>query len=290
MLTLVQAQRRQTRRRHSPSLKQLYQEYILERIEAYKNSIPRSDLLRLGDEAVSELQATAEGQFVLTEVLMLESVDRLIVKRLSLPSYPKWRRTYVALREAQHEPTHWGIDPRDPVTALLPRVEPGDQALLIGPGTEALTLLLAAHDVTVTFLAGELGSVERVENRAAGESLTASLSAFVVQLGSWLPETGVVNVVVVDTSSVEPLDHPERETLIAACQARTAESGVHVLLGSPEGMAPQALLGQYDGWQAHPVDTRRRRHPSMVLNRPPAPAAHAESKTKPAPLDQSASL
>ena len=82
MLTATEA--RQARRRPPPSLMQQYQEYVLQRVEGFKNSITRDELLKLGDEAVSEMQSTAEGQFVLTEVLMLESVDRLIMKRLAL--------------------------------------------------------------------------------------------------------------------------------------------------------------------------------------------------------------
>jgi hypothetical protein len=268
MLTLVQAQQHRQRRRHSPSLKQLYQEYILERVEAYKDSFTRTELLRLGDEAVAELATGAEGQFVLTEVLLLDSVDRMIIKRLSLPSYPKWRRHYVALREAQREPTHWGIDPADPVTSLLPRLEPGDTALLIGAVAEPLTFLLAAHEVSVTFLALDLASVERVENRAVGESLTGSLVAFVVQLGTWLPETRGLDVVAVDTSALEEVGAPTRAELITELQARTNSSGVHVLIGSKTGLAPQALRGNYDGWIAHRTHPAGRTPGSLILQKP----------------------
>jgi len=268
MLTLVQAQKRRQRRRHSPSLKQLYQEYILERVEAYKDSFTRTELLRLGDEAVAELEATAEGQFVLTEVLVLDSVDRLIIKRLSLPSYPKWRRHYVALRVAQREPTHWGIDPADPVTSLLPRLEPGDRALLIGAATEPLTFLLAAHEVAVTFLALDLASVERVENRAVGESLTGSLLAFVVQLGAWLPETTGVDVVAIDTSALEEVGPPSRAQLITELQRRTNTNGVHVLIGSKTGLAPQALRGNYEGWHVHRTHPAGPRTGSLILQKP----------------------
>ena len=270
MLTLVQVQQSRQRRRHSPSLKQLYQEYILERVEAYKNSITRAEILRLGDEAAGELQATAEGQFVLTEVLMLESVDRLIIKRLSLPSYPKWRRHYLTLRAAQREPTHWGIDPTDPVTTLLPRLEHGDCALLIGSAAESLTFLLAAHDVSVTFLAGNLACVERVENRAVGESLAGEFAAYVVQLGCWLPETGGLNVVALDSRAFEGIDPPIRQAFITELQTRTKPNGVHVLLGSHTGLAPQALLGHYDGWQAHPTKAGGHRSPTVILNERPS--------------------
>ena len=158
MLSATQVRQASRRRRSPYSDKQHYQEYILQRIEGYKNSIGRDELLRLGDEAATELQATSEGQFVLTEVLMLESVDRLIMKRLSLKPYRRWRPQFLKLRAAQRTPTHWGLDPHCPLTAILPRIEPEDSALVVGSAAAPTTYLLAAHDAAVTFLAGELGS------------------------------------------------------------------------------------------------------------------------------------
>ena len=102
MLTAVDVERRR-RRRPPPSMRQLYQEYVLQRIEAYKNSLTRSQLLRLGDEAIAELETSAEEQFVLTEIMILESVDRLIAKRLRLRSFNRWRNHWLALREAQRQ-------------------------------------------------------------------------------------------------------------------------------------------------------------------------------------------
>src|SRR3954466_702297 len=157
MLTATRVQRAPRRRRSPYSDKQHYHEYILQRIEGYKNSIGRDELLRLGDEAASELHATSEGQFMLTEVLMLESVDRLIVKRLALRSYRRWRQQFIKLREAQRTPTHWGLEPTCALARLLPRVEPEDQVLVLGSGAESATYLLAAHDAAVTFVAGDLG-------------------------------------------------------------------------------------------------------------------------------------
>src|SRR5262245_47495004 len=93
-----------------PSPKQRYEEYLLQRIEDYKNSLAREELLRLGNDAATELHDAPEGQYFLTEVLMQEMVDRLIMKRLKLPSFSKWRSKFARLREAQREPTHWGIE------------------------------------------------------------------------------------------------------------------------------------------------------------------------------------
>ena len=106
MLSVSQIRETQRRRRSPYSDKQHYQEYILQRIEGYKNSIGRDELLRLGDEAAAELQHAAEGQFLLTEVLMLESVDRLIMKRLSLRPYNRWRRT---MRRSRFWQTIWAV-------------------------------------------------------------------------------------------------------------------------------------------------------------------------------------
>src|SRR5207245_1495569 len=77
-------------RRPPPSPRQEYQEFLLERIEEYKNTVSREELLRIGDEAVRELEANAQDQYLLTEVLLLEHVDRLIARRLRLPSFQRW--------------------------------------------------------------------------------------------------------------------------------------------------------------------------------------------------------
>jgi hypothetical protein len=124
MLSAAQLRGTQQRRRSPYSDKQYYQEYILQRIEGYKNSIGRDELLRLGDEAAAELQSAAEGQFLLTEVLMLESVDRLIMKRLSLRPYSRWRRQFLKLREAQRTPTHWGLEPASAWRGCCPDSSP----------------------------------------------------------------------------------------------------------------------------------------------------------------------
>src|SRR5215210_5771210 len=182
MLSATEVRAAQRRRRSPYSDKQHYQEYILQRIEGYKNSIGRDELLRLGDEAASELQATSEGQFVLTEVLMLESVDRLIMKRLSLRPYRRWRQQFLRLRAAQRTPNHWGIEAHCPLITVLPRIEPEDTALVIGTSAAPMSFLLAAHDAAVTFLADDLGCVERVESKMAEEALSIFFKSFVTQL------------------------------------------------------------------------------------------------------------
>ena len=59
MLTLVQLAQ-QRRRRPPPSLKQQYQQYIMQRIEGYKNSIPREELLSRLDRRMAEAAAVID--------------------------------------------------------------------------------------------------------------------------------------------------------------------------------------------------------------------------------------
>jgi hypothetical protein len=271
MLTLDQV-RQQRRRRPPPSLKQQYQEYVLQRIEGFKNSIPRDDLLRLGDEAVAEINASSEGQFLLTEVLMLDCVDRLITKRLALKSYRKWREHFIQLRKAQREPNHWGLEPGHAIEALLPRIEPADHILVLGPAAEAVAYLVSAHDAAVTFIAGDLGVVERVESRIAPESLSAQFLAWVAHLGHWFPELEApVHVTVVDAGILVDLESADRIRLMASLQDRTEPGGVHLILPGDPALAPEALLPFYPQWDRERLPGERRRgtrRGGIILTKP----------------------
>ena len=269
-----------TRRRRAPySDKQHYHEYILQRIEGYKNSIGRDELLRLGDEAASELATTGEGQFVLTEVLMLETVDRLIMKRLALRPYRRWRAQFIKLREAQRTPTHWGLEPGCALGRLVPRVEPRDAALVVGSAAESAAYLLAAHDAAVTFVANDLGCVERVESRMAAESLAVLFEGYVAQLGPTLPdfvEVEELHLVVIDPAAIAEFSPAVRAQFLDDLQRRSRPGGIHVILGSCPGLAPDSLRGLYDGWHAEEESRRRRRQSTrrpddLVLAKPPCP-------------------
>jgi hypothetical protein len=263
MLTLMQLQT-QRRRRQLPSLKQQHQAYILQRIEAFKNSIPREELLRIGDEAVAELDATVLGQFVLTEVLMQDTVDRMISRRLGLPSYRRWSQQFKALRAAQREPTHWGIDARSPIAEVLPRIEPGDGALIIGAGAEPFAYLLGAHEVEITFIAGELNCVERVEDRVIAESLGATFNAFVADLAQWLPPLEhTPHCVVIEASVLEQLSPGRRRSLVQELQELTPAGGVHIMVPNEGAMAPEAFLSLYSEWTRTQARAARRKSATL---------------------------
>src|SRR5881392_3412379 len=211
-------------RRAPRSLKQEYQEFILQRLEEFKNTLPRAELLRIGDEAVRELQANAQDQYLLTEVLLLEHVDRIIARRLRLPSFPRWRQKHRALREAQREPTHWGLDRGHPLVPWAARVEPADIVVILGAAALGEALFLAAHDAEVFLLDQDLGAVEAAEGRAVTEQLAGAFQALVINFGSWFPDLTPA-LVVIAPSCLGPLRTKQRTSLIADLQVRTPSGG-----------------------------------------------------------------
>ncbi len=262
MLKLTDDPRPPAARRPPRSLKQEYQEFLLQRIEEYKNALTREELLEIGDEAVRELEESATGQYLLTEVLLLEHVDRIIARRLRLPSFARWREKHRALRAAQREPTHWGLDAGSPVVACARRLEPGDVAVVVGAGALPVALFIAAHDAEVFLLDQDLSAVEAAESRAISEQLAGRFQALVITFGGWLPDVGP-SLVVIDPAALRPVPARERHSVLAELQARTRPAGVHVVLPSPAShpvipLAPEALQAQYTGWE---IVKRRRTGP-----------------------------
>ena len=268
LTTLPQEDRPQPRasRRPPRSLRQEYHEFILQRIEEYKDTLPREELLVIGDEAVRELETGAQDQYLLTEVLLLEHVDRIITRRLRLPSFGRWRQKHRRLREAQRQPTHWGLDPDSAVARLAPRLEPGDLAVVIGAAAVPVALFLAAHEVEVMLLDQDLGAVEAAESRAVSEQLAGRFQALVIQFGTWVPDL-LSTLVVLDPVALVPARSRDRRALIADLQARTRPGGLHVILPTrggergPQGVIPlaaESLQSAYGGWEVDPKKRSRR--------------------------------
>ncbi|MGH6691954.1 MAG: hypothetical protein ACREF4_14895 [Gammaproteobacteria bacterium] len=240
-------------RRPEQSLRQEYHEFLLQRIEEYKSGLGRQQILAIGDEAVRELEASSDSQYLLTEVLLLEHVDRIISRRLRLPSFPRWKRTHRALREAQRQPTHWGLDPDGLLVDYALRLEPGDGVAVLGSRWLPAALFIAAHDFDVMLLDQDLGAVEAAEQRAVTERLASRFDALVVQFGGWFPEL-LPTLAIVDPAALAATPPRQRAAALAALQTRTRPGGVHLILPAVETkqvipIAPESLQRQYAGWQ-----------------------------------------
>src|SRR5690348_10882169 len=114
--------------RPSRSLKHEYELFVEREIENYKESVPRSVLLSIGDDAVRAL--AAQQQFALTELLLVDEVDKIIFKRLRLPAYTTWRKRRIRLLEEMRRPEHWGLSPDDMVVRTAQPV-PADSRVLL---------------------------------------------------------------------------------------------------------------------------------------------------------------
>ncbi len=243
----------QRRRRRPLSLRQEYEEFILQRIEDYKNQLSREQILSLGDEAVRELEVGPAGQLLLTEVLMLEHVDRLITRRLRLPTFRRWRDRHTRMRKAQRELTHWGLAADLPLAALAQRLEEDEPVVVIGAAAAGTAFYLAAHDVVALVIAESLPAVEAIETQAAQEALAGRVQALVVALGDWFPDVEPA-LAVVDPAVFATLDASARVRAMDVLRERTVHRGVHLILpveqrSDVRSLAPEALLAHYAGWQ-----------------------------------------
>lgn len=227
----------------------------MQRIEDYKESVSREELMRLANDAATELRNGSNGQLEMSEILMEEMVDQLIIGRLKLPSFKKWRSRILPLRQAQRSPTRWGISPSDPVGTVLPILEPADRALIIGAGAEAAAYLLAAHDLELQCLLGDSAAATRIEGKMASESLSGRFEAFVVMLGRWWPPevTGPFHLVVVDAAAVMALEPEPQRALLLHAQQRTAPEGLHAVVSSSAESAPEGCLHHYQNWRKLPL-------------------------------------
>lgn len=237
--------------RHSPrSLRQEYQEYVEREVEDYKNSVSTSFLHSIANEAARALDEGA--QLGMREVLLADEVDRIIARRLRLPSYETWRRRMLKNAKELRRPEHWGLRPDTPLVQAIP---PGAAApapvLVAGPRLEGSALYLAANGCEVTAVEPEVAVVNRVLRAARDAGLTEKVRGFVADLQSWTPD-GPLAAVICTPAAFSGLSPVEREQVFALLQQATTDGGVHLIETLVAGQAllsEEELRRRYEGWQ-----------------------------------------
>jgi hypothetical protein len=240
-------------RRPPRSLRAEYEEFIYQRIEEYKDTLPREKILAIGDEAVVELQRAE--QYQLTEILLREQVDAIIRRRLKLPSFRRWRERHLALRAAQAHPGHWGLASTDPIVALADLVEDLDPVLAVGAADGACALFLAARGAQVLVVDPDIAAVEGLENRAKAEALGQRLECLVTSLERYAPEHEAFVACVIELQSLQEVSTVQRTELIRRLKDATPPGGRHVVMpqageraaGGPR-LSCDALRPLYAGW------------------------------------------
>jgi len=235
--------------RPARSLKHEYELFVEREIEDYKESVPRSVLLSIGDDAVQTL--AGQQQFALTELLLCDEVDKIIFKRLRLPSYEAWKRRRVKLMAELRRPEHWGLRPDDAVVRAVQPVAAEARVLVAGTRDESGALLyLAAHGCDVTALA-EPADVKRVLDAAEKAGLAGRVHASTAGLDSWTPDAPLT-AVIYTPAAFAGLSAAERTRVIQVLQSATADGGLHLVqtiaAGKRTPVSLDELRRRYQGW------------------------------------------
>jgi hypothetical protein len=237
------------------SLKHEYATYVDLEIERYKDSIPRNALLKLADDAVATM--SARDQLELSELVLCDAVNELIMRRLKIPPYDRWRRNRLKMLEQFRRAEHWGLASTQRLDeAVRPQDHP--HVVVAGPHVEERTLYLAAHGAHVTAL-GELDDEELVTKvlvAAAQAGLSGQVVGCADGLDEWSPVVPV-RAVIWHAQLLDDLTPEKRARVLAHLQNATAAGGVHYIEGVPADArrtaSIRALIAQYDGWQT-PAD------------------------------------
>ncbi|PYO08896.1 MAG: hypothetical protein DMD30_07055 [Gemmatimonadetes bacterium] len=233
---------------HIPrSLKHEYELYVENEIENYKESVSRSAILKIGDEAAASLRAGE--QFAMDELLLWAEVDRIIRKRLRIPGYDTWRRKRLKLLEEYRRPEHWGIRP-DGVLAREVHPPAESNVLVAGGDIDRTALYLAAHGCEVTAVDRELNSLERVMNAAQAAGLADRIQSYVADITDWSPDVPL-GAVVCTPDAFTGLSAAERGRAFELLQGATRDGGVHLvgtIVRGQRGLSVSELRRQYRGW------------------------------------------
>lgn len=233
------------------SLKHEYELFVEQEIENYKDSIPRSHILRIGDEAVANLRAA--DQMAFDEILIWAEVDRIIRQRLRIPSYVTWRRRRIKLIAEYRRPEHWGLSANAPIVREIP-ADAEAHVLVVGVQQEGTALYLAANGCQVTAVEEDPEIVEKVIAAAGVVGLTSRVNGCGTGLGAWYPDAPL-HAVVCSPAAFDRLSPTERERAIELLKSATLDGGVHLLQTLVAGQhaanadALDELRRRYRGWE-----------------------------------------
>jgi hypothetical protein len=236
------------------SLKHEYDLYVENEIEVYKDSISRTALLKIGDEAVASLHS--QPQFTMSELLLCDEVDRIIRKRLRIPSYATWRKKEIKRLKEQEEfrrPEHWGVRP-DSALAREVNLPQDARVLVAGPLAASTALYLAAQGCSVTAIDPASDGVPIKPEEAA--LMTGRVHKVPVTLTEWAPDEPL-SAVICTPAAFAGLSAAERARVIEVLQSATRDGGVHLvdtIIASRGEPSLSELRKSYKGWTISVLD------------------------------------
>jgi hypothetical protein len=231
------------------SLRHEYALYVEREIEAYKESVSRQHLLGIAEFATNSLEG--ELQLGMREVMLAEEVDRVIAKRLKIPSFDTWRRRRMKNSKEPKRPEYWGLRADTPLAQAINSASIHSRVVVSGARVQGSALYLAANGCQVTAIEPEQDVVERVLNAAEEAGLESRVRGVTSELRQWRPD-GLLAAVICTPAAFAGLSAIEREKVIAVLQTATADGGVHLvetIVAGQEAISEGELRARYSGWE-----------------------------------------
>lgn len=238
------------------SLKYEYDLFVENEIDVYKDSISRTALLTIGDEAVASLQS--QPQFAMNELLLCDEVDRIIRKRRRIPTYATWRKKELKRLEEQKEfrrPEHWGVR-ADSALAREVHLPAESRVLVAGPVAANTALYLAAQGCSVMAIDAADPAAEVSLKPEEAAMLAGRVDTLPVGLKEWAPDQPL-NAVVCTPAAFAGLTAAERMQVIEVLQSATRDGGVHLvdtIMASETEPSLSELRRSYKGWTISVLD------------------------------------
>lgn len=230
------------------SLRLEYQLHVAHEIEGYKEAVSVTHLCRIADAALRELETREQSE--IREVTLAAEVDRLIVRRLKLPSFATWQRRCLTSAADPRHPSHWGLPANAPVTLLTLNSVPGAAVVVGGAGIVANALYLAAQGCQVVATDVDAALVDRVLSLADASGLGARVQGVVGALVEGV-ECAEIGALVTSPSAFAGLCERERAMWIDLLQRHTVTGGVHLfesLCNEHSALTSEEIAGHYAVW------------------------------------------
>ena len=231
------------------SLRHEYSSYVDREIEAYKDSVSREHLCGIADFAQNALEG--ELQLGMRDVLLAAEVDRIIAKRLKIPTFETWRRRRVKNSSEPKRPEFWGLRADTPLAQAINSASLHSRVVVSGARVQGSALYLAANGCQVTAIEPERDVVERVLSAAEDAGLESRVRGLATELREWRPD-GPLAAVICTPAAFAGLSALERERVIAVLQTATADGGVHLvetIVAGQEAISEEELRARYTGWE-----------------------------------------
>ncbi len=237
------------------SLKHEYDLFVENEIETYKESISRTVLLKIGDDAVASLQSQA--QIAMDELLLCDEVDKIIRKRQRIPTYATWRKRELKRRAEQEEfrrPERWGVS-SDSTLAREFHPQPESHVLVAGADGANAARYLAAQGCSVTAITSKTDGPGKLDPEDE-KLLAGRIESVPIGLTEWAPDE-LLSAVVLTPAAFVGVKPADRAKVFALLQSATRDGGVHLvdtLIQNHAEPSLSELKRTYKGWTISVVD------------------------------------